>query len=259
MNSYKEHTIIRLDKDGREEVNDILVEEAPLTIYFNDEELVTLLGTPEFHKELAVGFLAAEGLIRTKEDILSIQVDEAKGVVRVKAKAPDIIAEKLFLKRYITTGCGKGTTFYNVVDSTLVKKMDTDVKLEFQTIFRLMTEMQTRSELYKDTGGVHSAALCDRERILAFREDVGRHNAADKIMGWSFLEEVELKDKFLLTSGRISSEILLKVAKMGIPILVSRSAPTQLAVKLANELGVTVVGFVRGRRMNIYTHPERII
>ncbi len=121
-----------------------------------------------------------------------------------------------------------------------------------------MKEFQRRSDLYRTTGGVHSAALCDSEKILVFSEDVGRHNAVDKIFGRCLLEDIPTDDRMVVTSGRISSEILLKVARRRIPLIASKSAPTDLGVKLANDLGITLLGFVRGKRMNVYANRWRI-
>lgn len=258
MEIVNKRSIIRYFDGRLEEKEDLLVDEAPLTVYFNGEELVTLLCTPEYQDELAIGFLAAEGLINRREKLEKITVDRDNGIVYVEYKGSARRGE-LFLKRYITTGCGKGTTFYNALDPVALKPYQGEVKVPAEKLFVLMKEMQRRSELYLTTGGVHSAALCDAEKILLFREDVGRHNAADKIMGHAFLNGISLGDKIFLTSGRISSEIILKVAKMGIGMIVSRSAPTELAIKHAEELNLTVVGFVRAGRLNIYTGRERIL
>jgi len=122
-----------------------------------------------------------------------------------------------------------------------------------------MVQAQRRSGLFKTTGGVHSSALCTGNEIMFFREDIGRHNTVDKLIGRCFLDGIDTSDKILLTTGRISSEILVKAAKMGVPLIASRSAPTDLALRYAAELGVTVAAFVRNQRMNIYTHPERVV
>lgn len=252
--------ILRINDEQWGELEDRVVREWPLTIYHNGQELVTLLTSPEFIEDLAVGFLSAEGFISRKEDLLDVRGDYEKGQAHVETSTAGLIAEKTFMKRYITTGCGKGTTFYDVTDSRMVKNLkERHIDIKAEMITALMRSMQNMSELYQKTGGVHSAALCDKDNILIYREDIGRHNATDKILGHCFREGIDLGDKLLLTSGRISSEILLKVAKMGVAIIVSRSAPTDLAVKLGNELGMTIVGFVRGKRMNIYSHPERIL
>lgn len=255
----KEIDIYRNKEGLRSDLHDYLVVEAPVTIYLNEEEMVTLLCTPENLEELAVGFLVSEGFIRNKEELQEVKADYDKGNVFVVTTGTSLIAERTFLKRYITTGCGKGTSFYNVMDAKLSKIVDSGLKISAEAILALMKEAANKSELFLKTGGVHSTALCDTKEIIVFREDIGRHNATDKIVGKCFREGIPLQDKILFTTGRISSEILIKVAKMGISIIVSRSAPTALAIDIAKETGVTVIGFVRGSRFNIYTSPERVV
>ncbi len=251
-------TIVRLNHGVLETIEDTVVKETALTIYFNEQELVTLLCTPEHLDELAIGFLTSEGLLKNPEEISKVYLDHQQGIIRIAAVKSESLAQKLFLKRYITTGCGKGTTFYHIMDSTLVKNTSSELAMTAEQIFRLLKKMQEASTLYHETGGVHSAALAQGDEIIVFREDVGRHNAVDKIFGRCFLDQIALDNKVLLTSGRISSEILLKVAKRGVGMLISRAAPTDLAVKLAQELGITLIGFVRGMRMNIYSHKARV-
>ena len=133
------------------------------------------------------------------------------------------------------------------------------MEVSARNIFTLVSDFQHRSQVYRATGGVHSAALCDTKSILVFSEDIGRHNAIDKIFGECILKDIPTDDRMIITSGRISSEILLKVAKRNIPIIISKSAPTDLGVKLANDLGVTLLGFVRGKRINAYTNNWRVV
>ncbi len=245
-------------KDGtRDLINDPVTCENPLTIYFNDRELVTLLCTLEHVDELAVGFLYSEGFIKSRDDIQEIKIETRVNSVRVVVRNPGVIAEQTFLKRYITTGCGKGTTFYHLSDA-VCRPVESNLRIESSRLLDLMTQAQRRSELFKTTGGVHSSALCTGTGIVFFREDIGRHNTIDKLAGRCFLDGIGTSDKVLLTTGRISSEVLVKIAKMGVPLIASRSAPTDLALSLAGELGVTVAAFVRNQRMNVYTHPERI-
>lgn len=250
--------INRFTAGQNETIKDQVVKEVPATIFFNDREIVTLLCTPEYLEDLAVGFLASEGMLKKAEELNEVKVDYESGTIWVKTAKDRIIAEKLFLKRYITTGCGKGTSFYDAMDAQLAKPIVTDLKINIQEISGLVQALQHQSQLFKETGGVHGCALADRGGIAIFREDIGRHNATDKILGKCFREGIPLNNKFFLTSGRVSSEILIKTAKMGIPILVSHSAPTELAIKLAQELGVTIIGFARGKRFNVYTYPERV-
>jgi FdhD protein len=138
-------------------------------------------------------------------------------------------------------------------------QIKSSLQVEAGEILKLVGAVQDKALLFKSTGGVHSAALAERDKLLFYNEDIGRHNAVDKIVGQCILKNISLEDKILLTSGRISSEIVIKGAKLGLPIIVSRSAPTSLAVALARETGITLVGFARGKRLNIYSHTIRII
>lgn len=256
---YSYHPITKINRGVVEQLDDPVIAEYPFTIYFNGEEIVTLLCTPEYLEELGVGFLASEGLLRNRGQLLKTVLDEEKGLLYVEADGSHNLAKQLFLKRYITTGCGKGTSFYNGLDSALIKPVESQIQVQAEDIFALIRQLQDKSELYRSTGGVHSAALATRNELVIFREDVGRHNAVDKIFGRCFLDQLDFADKLLLTSGRISSEILLKTAKRGISVLVSRSAPTDLAISMADQLGITIIGFVRGSRMNVYTHRDKVV
>ncbi|RQD74048.1 MAG: formate dehydrogenase accessory sulfurtransferase FdhD, partial [Candidatus Syntrophonatronum acetioxidans] len=152
----------------------------------------------------------------------------------------------------------KGTIFFSVLDSLTSKPIETEIYFSPAQISTLMKDLQKRADLFRQTGGVHSSALGTAEGIISFCEDIGRHNAVDKLLGECIDKEISLEDKMLITSGRLSSEILLKAAKIGIPVLLSRAAPSSLSVELARKLGITMVGFIRGKRMNIYAGEWRI-
>jgi FdhD protein len=252
-------SILRLTEADRSSVDDVVVREFPLTIILNNQELVTLLCSPKNLDYLAVGFLSSEGLLKGKDDIRKITVDDRRGVVRVETKAEDKQAGELLFKRIITSGCGKGASFYSAADVGGQVKVESQVRISALEVLELAKEFQRHSEVYRATHGVHSAALCDTKSILIFTEDIGRHNAIDKIFGECILKDIPTDDRMIITSGRISSEILLKVAKRNIPLLVSKSAPTDLGVKLANDLGITLIGFARGKRMNVYSNDWRVV
>jgi FdhD protein len=255
----KEVTLIRMDRDTRETLQGEVAREFPLTIMFNDEQLATLLCSPDDMENLAVGFLYSEGLIRTREEIKAITLDEQLGIVRVNTDTADAIDREFFMKRVITTGCGRGISFYNFADlDQKQQKVQSNMKVKPAQILDLMKSFQAHSEIYQKTHGVHGAALCDGAGILLFKEDIGRHNAIDKIFGHCLRGDIPLAERIIMTTGRISSEILFKVAKREIPVLVSRSTPTDLAVGLAGELGITLVGYVRGGHMNVYAEAGRI-
>ena len=255
--SLKRFQIEKISEKGRGEEETFIIAESPITLFLNGKEVVTLLATPENLKELAVGFLLSEGWLREHKPVEKIEVDP-QGIVRVRVKYRNPLTEKLFLRRTITSGCGRGTIFYNVLDSLGAKKIRSSAKISQAQISKLMQELNQRSVLYRKSGSVHGAALATGQRILTFGEDIGRHNAVDKIFGAAFLQGLSTSGKILLTSGRISSEILVKAVKRRIPFLLSYSGPTALAVNMAREMGVTLIGYVRGKGMRIYSHGERI-
>ena len=259
MDLTRDIPIIKYESGTISSAVDMVVKEYALTIMLDGEEFITLLCTPSSLDFLAVGFLLSESVIKSKDDIGKIRIDEEKGIIEVSTVESSIIAKRLHGKRTMTTGCGKGSTFYNAVDSISCKKVSSDIEISAQAILELMREFNGRSELFHSTGGVHSVALAADAGIILFHEDVGRHNAMDKIIGEASLKNIKLSDKIVLTSGRVSSEMLIKAAKGGIPVIISRSAPTDLAVELAEQLGITVVGFARGQRMNVYSNAGRII
>jgi FdhD protein len=240
MNKIQNINIIRVKGENLTREEDIVILEYPFTLFIEEEEIITLLCSPSSLEYLAIGFLYSEGYIDSIEDILKIRIEEDKGICNIKLYNANKFRDNLRGKRTITSGCGKGTLFYNVLDSFKSEKIKNPIPI--------------KSELFKDTGGVHSCALCTYEDILIFEEDIGRHNALDKVFGRALVEGIKTQDKIILTSGRISSEILIKAAKRQVPVIVSRSAPTSLSIELGEELGISLIGFARGEKMNIYTN-----
>ena len=257
-NEVEKIPIIRLTEGDKHDIEDVVVRETPFTIILNNEEMVTLLCSPTDLKYLAVGFLFSEGLLHGKDDINKILVDERRGIVRVETKESMEPGRDVLFRRFITSGCGRGASFYSAADVQSQKKVESQISISAREIFVLAKKFHHRSQVYLATGGVHSAALCDTTNILVFNEDIGRHNAIDKVFGECIMTDLPTEDRLIITSGRVSSEILLKVAKREIPIIISKSAPTNLGIKLAEDLGITLIGFVRGKRMNVYTNIGRI-
>lgn len=253
MKPSKSYNILRINKDSVKDEEDLIILEYPFTIFIDDEEIITLLCSPKSLEYLAIGFLYSEGFIESYSAIKNIQIDEDKGSAYINLNIRKTFNEKLQGKRTITSGCGKGTVFYNVLDSFKSKKITNTIDIKSNEIVDLMRSFNKDSELFNSTGGVHACAICNEHGIIYFEEDIGRHNALDKVLGKALVENMDLSDKIILTSGRISSEMLIKAAKRGIPVVVSRSAPTSLAVDMARELNITLVGFVRGEKMNIYS------
>ncbi len=251
--------MLRLTEASSSRIEDVVARESPLTIILNNQELVTLLCSPKHLDYLAVGFLVSEGLIRDKDEIKGITVDDRRGVARVETKEGKELANEAMFKRLITSGCGRGASFYSAADVLSQAKVDSRTEISARQVFSLVSDFQHRSEVYRATGGVHSAALCDTQNILVFNEDIGRHNAVDKIFGECLLRDMPTDGRVVITSGRISSEIVLKVAKRDVPIIISKSAPTDLGVKFANDLGITLLGFARGKRVNAYANDWRVV
>jgi len=250
--------IQRVTEEGKKDIEEIVAKEIPLTIILNNRELVTLLCSPTNLDYLAIGFLFSEGLVKSKDGLRKIMVDNRVGVVRVETKDVNEPVGDILFKRLITSGCGRGASFYSPADTTS-QKAQSQTEVSAHEVFALVKEFQHRSQVYRATGGVHSAALCDTKGIIIFTEDIGRHNAIDKVIGECILKDIPMDGRIIITSGRISSEIVHKVAKRNIPIIISKSAPTNLGVRLANDLGITLIGFVRGRRMNTYANGWRVV
>ncbi len=252
-----ERIITRIGDGQVECVTDRVVIETPVTIFLNGRELVTLLCTPEQIDYLALGFLRSEGFLSSMEDVDAVRMLK-ENIIEIELKNKRLAEEKLFGRRTITSGCGKGTIFYNVLDSLRSAPLTGELKLSALAVRNMVVDLQKKAELFKATGGVHSAALADSAGLLYFHEDIGRHNAVDKIAGECLAKNTPTDDKILVTSGRLTSEILLKSAKLKLQLVVSRAAPTSLSTELAEALNITLIGFARGGRLNIYSHPWRI-
>jgi len=248
----------RVDQDRSVVCQDSIAAEYPLTLFVNGQEWVTLLCTPTNLLELGVGFLHSEGVIRTRADLGDTFVDPERGTVEIEVPDVPLLHEKLRGKRTLTSGCAAGTLFYRITDELDMPRIDSTTGVGVSEIHRLMPAMQREARLFRATGGAHVAALATHDRLITVMEDIGRHNAVDKLIGYAVLQRLSTGDKLLLVSGRVSSELLLKAGRASLPIVISRSAPTSLAVKLAYDIGITLVGFARNYRLNVYSHSERI-
>lgn len=250
--------IVKFSAGMVNEIEDYIVTEYPLTIFINGQEFATLVCTPSDMRELIFGFLASEGVIRFADEIVSMSIDEAKGLAYVDLTAEYTTSQQFYSKRFIGSCCGKGRQFYFQNDAKTAKTSTSKTTITAEQCLKLMKDMQEDSVVFHETGGVHNAALCKPNEMIIKRTDIGRHNALDKIYGYALLSKTFVRDKIIVISGRISSEILLKAAKIGVGIILSKSAPTNLAIKLAEELNITVVGFIRGHSFNVYSHSNRI-
>ncbi|MDH3454101.1 MAG: formate dehydrogenase accessory sulfurtransferase FdhD [Desulfuromonadales bacterium] len=250
--------IIRVKGREHRQTEDTIVREIPMTLYFNKEEIVTVLCSPNQVKELMIGFLISEGFVRERDDIYTIGHHCEENIIRVEGKPrPD--QKDVMNRRVMSSCCGKSRASFNFEnDASLVKVQESQVKLNLEQAVYYANYLDQNSDLFKETGGIHNGGIGRSGEVLYTCYDIGRHNVLDKLLGRAYLLNLDLAGHVLFFSGRVSSEILLKVAKMNIPILVARSAPTDLALALAEDLNITVIGFARGDRLNIYTCPERI-
>ena len=242
--------VIRFSGSEAVELADMVVRELSLTIVLNGTNLVTILCSPIEVEALTAGFLFAQGFIERREDINKLWMDMQSCSVHVETVRPVNIAFKPVL-------ASSGARSLTSVD-VWKKSSGEQVTVTPSQVFALTEEFVHTSSVFKHTGGVHGAALCDTSSILMFHEDIGRHNAIDKIFGQCLLQGKSPDQHIIITSGRVSSEIVYKVAKGEVPILVSKSAPTDRGVALADGLGITLIGFVRDTRMNVYTNRWRV-
>lgn len=251
--------VIKIEEDIKSDFNELLACEYPLTIFLNKRKIVTLLCSPENFKALALGFLRTEQLITKAEDIKNFKLDELQKNAEVETVDKDILAEKFYSKKvYLKNIEYDNNSYSNFFDSLNCEPVDSNIVLPSEKVYEFMEKNLNYSEVFRKTRGVHSVSLCDTENIIIICEDVARHNALDKVIGQSLMKNIFLKDKIIILSGRVSLEIILKAAKMQIPIIISKSAPTNLSVALAKKLNITLVGFVRGRKMTIYANKQRI-
>ena len=251
-------TVVRIESGEKKSVRDCVADESFLTINLDGRELLTLLCSPQNIEELSIGFLYSAGLIHSVDDILEISIDAEISSSNITLKEPIPDVNSLF-KRVYTSGCGKGMLFYNVADLSHKKAVHATRTLSVENISALMKTFIKKSNLFNKTGCEHSTALSDGESILSFFEDIGRHNSLDKVIGDAVFRRLNMNGSVVLTTGRISSEMMYKVQKMRAEFIVSRSAPTALSVQLAEKMNVTLVGFARGKRMNVYTATERVV
>jgi len=249
MNPCIKRKIIKKHGASFEETEESIASEKKLTVLINGNHLISLFCTPMMIKELVNGLLLTEGILKDKisEDDLQISSGDE---ITVNINAHGFDKEKSATSR----GLG-GFTF---AQDRLFEKVKDNFSLPAETIKNLFDEFQEKSELFRITGCFHSAAISDYEKILIYAEDIGRHNAVDKVIGGCILNGIPFSNKLMLVSCRVSSEIISKCARWGVPILASRAAATDKAIGIAETSGITLLGFVRVDRMNIYTHPERI-
>ena len=253
MDSSSEHQIVRLVKGSREIVTRQVVEEYPLRLRINGCELATLVCSPHQLNFLLAGFLHLQGFADSLDDILALGVCADFGLAEIRLKKE--LPEKL--QPTLTSGCGTGISF-NLPHHLLKESRTRQRNYSSDSLFLLMRQLAQKTELYRKHGGIHAAAVGDEDGLLLHTEDIGRHNTLDRLAGEALFRKVDLRDKMLITSGRISTEMVAKAARLGIGLLASRSSPTNRAIELCKQAGITLVGYLRGESLEVYSHPQHL-
>ena len=250
-------TVNGIDHEGRAVATDV-VTERPLTLFLNAREIVTMMTIGDHPKLLAVGFLLNQNMLKPDDEITGIDYDEEIATVVVRTRVQTDYEDKL-KKKVQTSGCAQGTVFGDLMEQFDQIKLTPDARLHTSWLYQLTRKINTEPSLYLKAGAIHGAVLCEGDRPLLYMEDVGRHNAVDKIAGYMFLNNVRPDNKIFYTTGRLTSEMVIKTVKMRIPILVSRSGFTAWGVELAKKAGLTLIGRARGRRFVALSGAERIV
>ena len=250
-------TIECLNESG-ENIKLPVVREIPLTIYLNKQEIVTAMTLGDMPDLLAVGYLLNQNMLKRDDIISEIDYDEDLQVVIVRTERKTNY-EKKMEKKIRTSGCAVGTVYGDIMDDFSSINLDKETKIKTSWIYTISKKVNTRPSLYLKAGALHGCVLCKNDSPLIYVEDVGRHNAVDKIAGWMFLNKENANDKIFYTTGRLTSEMVIKTVQMGIPILISRSGFTESGVKLAKEAGLTLIGRAKGKRMIIANGIDRVV
>ena len=234
-----------------------VVMERPLTIYLNSQEIVTAMTIGDYPEYLALGFLLNQNMLRVEDDVTGVDYDEELEVVVVRTARETDYEDKL-KKKTRTSGCAVGTVFGDMMEGLQgVNLPATPVHTSW--LYNLAHQINTAPSLYLEAGAIHGTVLCQRDKPLIYMEDVGRHNAVDKVAGWMFQHGEAADDKILYTTGRLTSEMVIKTAMMGIPVLASRSGFTAWGVEIAKEIGLTLIGRMRGKRFVCLSGEDRLV
>jgi FdhD protein len=246
-----------LDQDGRP-VEASVINERPLTIFLNGREIVTAMTIGDYPEYLAVGYLLNQNMLRPDDTVTAVEYDEEIETVVVRTDGHTDFEEKL-KKKIQTSGCAMGTVFGDVMEKFETVTLPQDAVFRTSWLYHLQKTINTMPSLYLTTGAIHGCVLCEEDRPLIYMEDVGRHNAIDKIAGYMYRHGLSAEGKSLYTTGRLTSEMVIKSAQMGVSIVVSRSGTTQMGYEIAQGLGLCTVGRATGRHFLCYSAPERLL
>ena len=244
-------------QDGSPIVTSVTVER-PLTLFLNSREIVTMMTICDYPDYLAIGYLMNQNMLRPDDKIVGVEYDEEIETVVVRTAHETDFEDKL-KKKTLTSGCAQGTIFGDVIESFEATELPADTVVKTSWLHALMKKINTTPSLYLEAGAIHGCVLCREDRPLLYMEDVGRHNAVDKIAGYMFMHGIAGGDKIFYTTGRLTSEMVLKTVHMGIPILISRSGFTAWGVDLARQVGLTLIGRARGKRFVALAGENRIV
>ena len=235
-----------------------VIEERPLTLYLNGQEVITLMTIGDHPRELALGFLLNQNLLKADDEVTDIEYHEDLKVVVVRTAKESSFEHKL-KKKVKTSGCAQGTLFGDVMESFEAVTLDTAARLHTSWLYTLFRKINHQPSLYLKAGAIHGCVLCEQDRPLVYMEDVGRHNAVDKIAGYMALHGIAPEDKIFFTTGRLTSEMIIKTVQMQIPILISRSGFTVWGVELARQANLTLLGRAKGKRFTVLAGDERLV
>ncbi len=250
-------TVSGIDHEGRH-VETVVVQERPLTLFLNAREIVTLMTIGDHPDLLAVGYLLNQNMLTLDDEITGIDYEDDIRTIVVRTKRQTDFEDKL-KKKVLTSGCAQGTVFGDLMEALGTITLSNDVRLKTSWLYALTKKINMEPSLYLKAGAIHGCVLCAEDRPLVYMEDVGRHNAVDKIAGYMLLNKVSAADKIFYTTGRLTSEMVIKTVKMGIPILVSRSGFTAWGVDLAKKAGLTLIGRARGKRFIALAGEQRLV
>ncbi len=249
--------VVGRDQNGKEVSTKVTIER-PLTLYLNSQEIVTMMTIGDYPEYLAIGYLLNQNMLYPEDKIISIDYDQDLAVVVVRTHNETNFEDKL-RKKTLTSGCAQGTIFGDLMEHVEKTRFAYNTSISTSVIFSLLNKINTTPSLYLESGAIHGCVLAETDHPIVYMEDVGRHNAVDKIAGYMRQENIEPEDKIFYTTGRLTSEMIIKTIHMGIPILISRSGFTEWGVSLAKKANLTLIGRAKGKRFIALSGENRII